>query len=38
MVPVYWDNGTSFRLFDRETCSLVYPDIVDAMMAEVEAE
>ena len=32
MVPVYWDNGTSYKLFSRNTCEVVYPDIVNGMM------
>lgn len=33
LVPVYWDNGSAYRLFDRNTCAVVYPDIVNGMMA-----
>ncbi len=32
-VPIYWDNGTSYKLFDRGTYAVVYPDIVNGMMA-----
>lgn len=36
-VPIYWDNGTSYRLFDRGTYAVVYPDIVNGMMAALES-
>lgn len=36
-VPVYWDNGTSYKLFDRGTYAVVYPDIVNGMMAALES-
>lgn len=33
LVPVYWDNGSSYKLFDRNSGATVYPDIVNGMMA-----
>lgn len=34
-IPVYWDNGApsnSFGLFNRNTCKIEFPEIIDAMM------
>lgn len=28
---IWWDNGSSFRLLDRQTCGWVYPGIVQAL-------
>ena len=36
LVPVFWDNGTSYKLFDRNTYEVAYPDIVNGMMAALE--
>ena len=36
LVPVFWDNGKSFQLFDRNTYEVTYPDIVNGMMNALE--
>ena len=36
LVPVFWDNGTSYKLFDRNTYEVANTDIVNGMMAALE--
>lgn len=36
LLPIFWDNGNNFKLFDRNTYEIAYPDLVNGMMAALE--
>lgn len=29
---IWWDNGSDYRLLDRETCEVVYPELVEELV------
>ena len=37
LIPIYWDNGYDFRLFNRNTYEVVYPNVVDDMLAAMKS-
>ncbi len=41
-IPVYWDNGWNgdkgFGLFDRTTCEVTQPEMIEAMMRAISGE
>jgi hypothetical protein len=37
MVPVWWDNGGSYAIFNRTSGAQTYPTIISGMMAGVKA-